>query len=137
MVEPEVPFPAIDHAARLGASSAELIESGGQSEDERRLADSRLEQELAASERRAAAVREAYWEYSDLESGEFAVLQTELRSLGIAPEVTSQRALFDLLPAGIIGQGVQWSFSDAGVVAAIHDYVDDHRLEIWAALTTR
>lgn len=76
---------------------------------------------------RLKAVCEAFWQNSDI--SEFDELHDALTGAGIVAEPTPDqiKALFDMLPASIIGQGIAWDFGDTEVRDSIYQYVRENR----------
>lgn len=86
------------------------------------------EERHSREEARLQAVRDAYWAASNLDDLEFATIHDALVEFCEIndPTNTQSKAVFDLLPAGIIGGGIQWGFDDTEVRDNIYIFVRDN-----------
>jgi hypothetical protein len=87
-------------------------------------------------EHRITAVREAYWQHSDINGVDFIHLYNALAESGLADQPTDAqvRALFMALPASILGQGIAWGFCDTEVRDSVVTFVTENRLQLARAL---
>lgn len=80
--------------------------------------------------KRLNAVREAYWQTSaegDFYSLHDALVSTVMKGSRISPTQHHIKALFMMLPASIIGQGVAWGFGDTEVGDDIYSFVEKNQ----------
>lgn len=89
-----------------------------------------------AASQRLQAVREAVWSTRHPNAPDLDVLHDALSCLGLVDEPSDdqQRALFDLLPPDIIGQGIAWGFSDTEVRDSIYTFAEENLQTIAAAV---
>lgn len=94
------------------------------------------EQAKSAEAARLAAVREAFWNASNPESQEFYPLSDALTNVFDCEDPTSEqiKALFCMLPADIIGAGIQFGFADSEVRDEIWEFVEENRPAVKTAL---
>lgn len=125
-----------DLAKRMGLTSAEMEEllrplPADMTADLQEDTD-----DAEAESRRLRAVREAIWANTPQDDPELFVLHDVLTALDLAeePTVAQQKALFELLPASIIGQGIAWGFSDTEVRESIYSHAEGHLAKVAAAI---
>lgn len=112
----------VAEARRRGISYEELL----QPSPEQIEADCESESFSEAQEAKClAAVCEAYWANSPLESTSLQQLRDTLVVAELSEEPTSEevKALLLLLPAHIVGQGIAWGFEDTDVRDQVYEYV--------------
>jgi len=85
-----------------------------------------------------AAVCEAYWANTPLESSSLQQLHDTLVVTELAEEPTPAqvKSLLLLLPAHIVGQGIAWGFEDTDVRGHVYEHVEENMEAISAAVLT-
>nr|WP_011031946.1 MULTISPECIES: hypothetical protein [Pseudomonas]CAD13467.1 hypothetical protein [Pseudomonas sp. SLT2001]CEK42432.1 hypothetical protein PQBR55_0053 [Pseudomonas fluorescens SBW25] len=91
----------------------------------------------AQKEKCLAAVCEAYWANSPLESTSLQQLHDTLVVAELSEEPTPEqvKALLMLLPAHIVGQGIAWGFEDTDVRDQVYEYVLANMDAVTAAIS--
>lgn len=81
---------------------------------------------------RLQAIRDAFWKHTDLDNSEFYAIWNGLSEFCdvTKPSPAQIKKVFDLLPQGIIGQGIQWGFDDSEVRDEIYGFVKNNALKI-------
>lgn len=90
-----------------------------------------------ANVRLLQAVRDAYWEAS--KEGDFDCLEDRLKETGCFGEdeaisAQQRRALFNVLPAPIIGKVIAWGLDDTVVREEISEFIEQNREMVQACL---
>lgn len=114
------------YALAKGISYDEALAQSQPSEDQINAEKAVEELELSMRAVRMQATKNAFWESSLIDSNEFYVFHDSLIVLcGIqSPSDSQLKALFDLLPGGVFGRGIQWGFGDTEVRDEIWTYVE-------------
>lgn len=113
-------------AARLGLSIDEYERKmAPENARQARLREQERARRERAEQERLGRVCEAYWSATGPLSEDLSSLHDVLVcELGIAcPTPAQQKALFLLLPASVVGQGIAWGFSDTAVRDEICEFV--------------
>lgn len=99
---------------------------------QREHADARAHREAV----RLAAVREAYWTYSDRQ--EFDSLHDALINYCDVPAPTTEqmKRAFAMLPEEVIGSGIRWGFDDTEVRDAVYSYVRDNAADVMLVISS-
>lgn len=123
-------------AARRGISVFELQREMAPSEEQKAAHHQSANDRKTQAEVRLQSVRDAYWTSSAAASSEFsAIYDAIFNVIGIkAPSPAQMKAVFDLMPSNVIGNGVAWGFDDTDVRDSISVYVRENADAVRAAL---
>lgn len=117
-------------ALRRGISCEELLKELEPTEAQKEATRVREQAEQERVAHRLAAIREAYWQASsesDFYRLHDALVSTVMVGSGSGPTQDQIRALFSMLPAQIIGQGIAWGFGDTEVGDDIYTFIEGNR----------
>jgi hypothetical protein len=115
-------------AEGLGLTPEEMAELLKPTPEQVAEAKRRQAAEDAAATRRLQAVREAVWSTRCGGNPDLDVLHDVLTCLDVSdePSEQQQKALFDLLPADVIGLAIAWGFSDTEVRDSIYTFAEEN-----------
>lgn len=115
-------------AARRGIGVDELMRELEPTEEQKEASRKVEEEQKQREATRLQAVRDAYWAASDIDGLEFATIHDSLIEFCSVDDPTHEqhKAVFDLLPSEIIGNGIRWGFNDTEVRDDIYVFVRDN-----------
>ena len=115
-------------ALRLGITYDELLKRMEPTEEQKQKEAAMTRELKQKEENRLQAVRDAYWSATDVDGLEFATIHDALIEFCEVKEPTNAqtKAVFDLLPSDIIGNGIQWRFDDTEVRDSIYIFVREN-----------
>ncbi|CAM3176249.1 hypothetical protein BZK31_07700 [Pseudomonas floridensis] len=123
-------------ARRRGISYEELEKQMQPSPEQIEAARERESLVEAQEAKCLAAVCEAYWANTPLESSSLQQLHDILVVTELAEEPTPAqvKALLLHLPAHVIGQGIAWGFEDTDVRSHVYEHIEENMEAISAAI---
>lgn len=126
----------LEEARRLGISYEELEKQMQPSPEQIEAARERESLVEAQEAKCLAAVCEAYWANTPLESSSLQQLHDILVVTELAEEPTPAqvKALLLHLPAHVIGQGIAWGFEDTDVRSHVYEHIEENMEAISAAI---
>ena len=124
-------------ARALGISYDELLERMGPTPEVRDAVAQHRTERQSREQARLRRVAQAYWQgTAGLPGDDLTVLHEALvlAQLCERPTKAQCHALFLMLPATVIGQGIAWGFDDTEVRESVYSFVDDNLKDVARAL---
>jgi|GEM_PF-2276063 len=127
----------MEEAKRLGITYDELIKRLEPSEEEKAARQAREDALRKRELARLDAMREVYWAATAVDDSLDDFDWSEVLAEHVGIELATpqqQKALFFMLPADIVGNGISWGFSDTEVRDSIWRFVEENKAEVAAAI---